>query len=262
MDSFMQQRFITPLALALLALIFNSATLAQEPETEELTTELESTTAAQAVVANDDREKDYLTDTYAYIADEFLVPLRSTPCGRCTIVHRGLKSGTKLQLLEIVDGWGHLITDKGTEGWLEEQFISREPIARIQVVQQAKKLASLTASNAELRNTIKELRDSSKTIRGKLNQFDGDKASLQRELAEIKTISADAIAINQQNEQLVKNNLMLQRENDTLKANVDDLQKDHRNQSFLYGGLTVFLGAILVVLIPKLRGRKRFSEWS
>ena len=36
----MQQRFITPLALALLALIFNSATLAQEPETEELTTEL------------------------------------------------------------------------------------------------------------------------------------------------------------------------------------------------------------------------------
>lgn len=258
----MQQRFITPLALALLALIFNSATLAQEPETEELTTELESTIAAQAVVANDDREKDYLTDTYAYIADEFLVPLRSTPCGRCTIVHRGLKSGTKLQLLEIVDGWAHLITDKGTEGWLEEQFISREPIARIQVVQQAKKLASLTASNAELRNTIKELRDSSKTIRGKLNQFDGDKASLQRELAEIKTISADAIAINQQNEQLVKNNLMLQRENDTLKANVDDLQKDHRNQSFLYGGLTVFLGAILVVLIPKLRGRKRFSEWS
>ena len=54
---------------------------------------------------------------------------------------------------------------------------------------------------------------------------------------------------------------MLQRENDVLKANFEDLQKDRRNESFLYGGLTVFLGAILVVLIPKLRGRKRFSEW-
>jgi SH3 domain protein len=54
---------------------------------------------------------------------------------------------------------------------------------------------------------------------------------------------------------------MLQGENDVLKANFDDLQKDMRNESFLYGGFTVFLGAILVVLIPKLRGRKRFSEW-
>ncbi len=81
------------------------------------------------------------------------------------------------------------------------------------------------------------------------------------ELAEIKNISSDAIALNNQNDQLVKNNHMLQRENDALKANVDDLQKDKRNESFLYGGLTVFLGAILVVLIPKLRGRKRFSEW-
>jgi SH3 domain protein len=54
---------------------------------------------------------------------------------------------------------------------------------------------------------------------------------------------------------------MLQGENDVLNASLNDLQKDKRNQSFLYGGLTVFLGAILVVLIPKLRGRKRFSEW-
>ncbi|MBT5105216.1 MAG: TIGR04211 family SH3 domain-containing protein, partial [Porticoccaceae bacterium] len=81
------------------------------------------------------------------------------------------------------------------------------------------------------------------------------------ELAEIREISSDAIALSEQNQQLVKNNHMLQRENDSLKANVDDLQKDQRNESFLYGGLTVFLGAILVILIPKLRGRKRFSEW-
>ena len=81
------------------------------------------------------------------------------------------------------------------------------------------------------------------------------------ELAEIRELSSDSIALSDQNEQLVKNNHMLQRENDSLKANVDDLQKDQRNESFLYGGLTVFLGALLVILIPKLRGRKRFSEW-
>jgi SH3 domain protein len=106
-----------------------------------------------------------------------------------------------------------------------------------------------------------ELRQQSKSLRGKLDSTQGSKENLVAELASIKEISSDVIALNEQNQKLVKQNHMLQRENDVLKANFDDLQKDKRNESFLYGGLTVFLGAILVVLIPKLRGRKRFSEW-
>ena len=105
------------------------------------------------------------------------------------------------------------------------------------------------------------MRQASKAIRSKLDNTEDDKSGLAKELADLKEISSDAVALDQQNKQLVKNNHMLQRENDALKANVDDLQKDRRNESFLYGGLTVFLGAILVILIPKLRGRKRFSEW-
>ena len=105
------------------------------------------------------------------------------------------------------------------------------------------------------------MNQASKAVRGELDNSQDTQNSLAAELAEIREISADSLALSEQNQQLVKNNHMLQRENDSLKANVDDLQKDQRNESFLYGGLTVFLGAILVILIPKLRGRKRFSEW-
>ena len=66
--------------------------------------------------------------------------------------------------------------------------------------------------------------------------------------------------MSQQNEQLVKNNHMLQRENDALKANVDDLQKDKRNESFLYGGLTVFLGAIPLLLFPNCAVENAFPS--
>ena len=31
-----------------------------------------------------------------FISDEFYVPLRSSPCSTCKIVHKGLKTGTKL----------------------------------------------------------------------------------------------------------------------------------------------------------------------
>lgn len=237
------------LALPILALSISHSALAQEAE------DLES--AATPATA----EKVYLEEKSVWVSDEFLVPLRSTPCARCTIVHRGLKSGTQLRLLEMVDGWGHLITNRGIEGWMEEQYLVDQPIARIKVKQQQKELAALKKRNAELDKIVSELNLASKAVRGELDSSQGQQKSLATQLAEIREISSDAITLSEQNQQLVKNNHMLQRENDSLKANVDDLQKDQRNESFLYGGLTVFLGAILVILIPKLRGRKRFSEW-
>jgi SH3 domain protein len=206
-------------------------------------------------------EKAYPQEKTVYVIDEFLVPLRETPCSRCTIVHRGIKTGSKMRLLEVVDGWGHVITARGIEGWMESQYLIDEPIARIKLNQQQKELAALKKRNSDLDKDFQELRAESKALRDQLDSSLGDNETVASELAEIRAISADAITLNQQNEQLVKNNHMLQRENDALKANVDDLQKDKRNESFLYGGLTVFLGAILVILIPKLRGRKRFSEW-
>jgi SH3 domain protein len=206
-------------------------------------------------------EKVYPEEKTVYVIDEFFVPLRATACSRCTIVHRGIKTGSKMRLLEVVDGWGHVITARGIEGWMESQYLIDEPIARIKLNQQQKELAALKKRNSDLDKDFQELRAESKALRDQLDSSLGDTETVASELAEIRAISADAITLNQQNEQLVKNNHMLQRENDALKANVDDLQKDKRNESFLYGGLTVFLGAILVILIPKLRGRKRFSEW-
>ena len=56
-----------------------------------------------------------------YVSDEFFVPLRETPCARCKIIHRGIKSGTKIELLDNLDGWGLVSTAKGYKGWMPEQ---------------------------------------------------------------------------------------------------------------------------------------------
>lgn len=196
-----------------------------------------------------------------YVSDEFYVPLRETPCPRCKIVHRGIKSGTELKLLETREGWGLVLTSKGVEGWMEQQHLVDSPVARTQLNANERRMKKLVDRNSQLEKILDELRQQSKLLRGKLDSTEGSKENLLSELAAIKEVSSDAIALNEQNQVLVKQNHMLQGENDVLKANLNDLQKDKRNQSFLYGGLTVFLGAILVVLIPKLRGRKRFSEW-
>jgi SH3 domain protein len=241
-------------ALPILALSISHSVFSQEAENDAL-----DTTDSPAAFAAE--EKVYLENTSAWVSDEFFVPLRSTPCARCTIVHRGLKSGTKLRLLERVDGWGHLITNQGIEGWLEEQYLEDQPTARIRVKEQQKELAALKKRNSDLDKIVGELTQASKAVHGDLDKSQKNQNNLVTELAEIRDISSDAIAMSVQNKQLVKNNHMLQSENDSLKANVNDLQKDQRNKSFVYGGLAVFLGAILAILIPTLRRRKRFSEW-
>jgi len=144
---------------------------------------------------------------------------------------------------------------------MEQQYLVDSPVARTQLNANERRMKKLVDRNSQLEKILDELRQQSKLLRGKLDSTEGSKENLLSELAAIKEVSSDAIALNEQNQVLVKQNHMLQGENDVLKANLNDLQKDKRNQSFLYGGLTVFLGAILVVLIPKLRGRKRFSEW-
>jgi SH3 domain protein len=243
----------------LLTAYLSSNVLAQEPDaTDSSAQPAEAVILKPQVEAEPERFSPPLT---RYISDQFYVPLRETPCSRCKIVHRGIKSGTSLQLLSLKDGWALVLTDRGVEGWMEQQHLMDQPVARAQLVKDQAKLAKLQSRNNQLEQIMGELRQQSKSLRGQLSNTEGSKENLAKELATIKEISSDAIALNAQNQELVKQNHMLQAENDVLTANFDDLQKDKRNESFLYGGLTVFLGAILVVLIPKLRGRKRFSEW-
>ena len=99
------------------------------------------------------------------------------------------------------------------------------------------------------------------SLRAQIAEAELDRKKLTKELTNIKLVSAKEIALNEQNQLLVKHNHMLQEERDVLRANVDDLQNNTSNQSFLYGGFLVFIGAILAAIIPRVRGRKRLSEW-
>ena len=196
-----------------------------------------------------------------YVSDEFFVPLRETPCPRCKIVHWGIKSGTKVDLFEVKDGWGLVATKKGYKGWMEEQFISSTPAGRQLLAQANQEKADVADRVAQLMEHIKNLEQQSEEWQQKIDAIEGDNQNLRSQISEVKGISSDPIALNKQNQTLVKQNHMLRTDKDVLQAEVEVLSNDHRNQSFIYGGITVFLGALLAILIPRLRGRKRLSEW-
>jgi SH3 domain protein len=196
-----------------------------------------------------------------YISDQFYVPLRSSPCSTCKIVHKGLKSGTRLFVYEHEDDWTLVATDSGYRGWIRRQHLIKNKIARVILAENANEIERLGSENRRLELDMQNSFELVESLRAQITDIAGDRVKLSKELADIKLVASKEIALNEQNQLLVKHNHMLQEERDVLRANVNDLQNNTKNQSFLYGGFLVFLGAILAAIIPRIRGRKRLSEW-
>jgi SH3 domain protein len=201
------------------------------------------------------------TPEIGYISDQFYVPLRSSPCPTCKIVHKGLKSGTKLSVLGEQEEWTLVTTESGYRGWIRSQHLANEPVARERLEESQFTINSLRSTNAQLELDMQNSFELVESLRASINELKTSRDSLSKELANIKSISSNGIVLDEQNQLLVKHNHMLQEERDVLRTNVDDLQNNKRNESMLYGGFLVVLGSILAAIIPRLRGRKRLSDW-
>jgi SH3 domain protein len=70
-----------------------------------------------------------------YVSDIFYVPLRSGNSNKHRIIHRGLKSGTPLTLIEsdLETKLSRVSTSTGIEGWIQSQYLSETMIARTQL---------------------------------------------------------------------------------------------------------------------------------
>ena len=198
-----------------------------------------------------------------YISDELRVPLRKSPCNGCAIIHRGLVAGTKLTLNNTENDWASVTTSSGLSGWLPLQYLVSKPIARDLLNAAEANTRMIAEENADLKNRVSELESSLNEVEKQNAELSLTNKDLETELLAIKKLSSNALSLQEQNETLVKQNRMLQSEVDVLTATRDQLSNDNSRQWFLYGGITVCLGALLTVLVPRLRPRKkRFSEWA
>lgn len=75
-----------------------------------------------------------------YVSDILYVPLRSGSSSKNRIVHKGLKSGTPITLLEEVEGWAKVKTRRNLEGWIQSRYLLKSPTAGIKLAQAQQKL--------------------------------------------------------------------------------------------------------------------------
>ena len=195
-----------------------------------------------------------------YISDVLYVPLRSGPSGEHRIIHYGLPSGTAFEVLGEDESakFTQVRTENGTEGWIPTQYLVNQPIASARLAQaetEIERLESLLAGDtstlaAELedaRNEAARNAESAETVR-----------ELEAQLAEIRRVSASAVATQQENLKLSEANAELRRERDDLIAQTEQLQGDVELRWMLVGGGMV-LGGLLIGVWVGSRSRRRRS---
>lgn len=198
----------------------------------------------------------------AYVTDQFEVTLRSGSSTQNTIL-RMLRSGTTVEVLETdpETGYSRIITAAGTEGYVLSRFLMDEPAARDQLAGMRRQMSNLRQRNQELEARLGQAtanRDEFRQERDRLAKGNQDKDA---ELANIRRVSANAIELSNQNQELQTS---LQSMNHRLQAQTSEIQelKAKKNRDWFIAGAAVLIGGILLgLLLPKLRMRRR-SSWS
>ena len=199
-----------------------------------------------------------------YVRDYLYVPLRSGESSSHRIIHKGLKSGTAVHLLQTnaESGYSLIRLKDGTEGWLPTQYLM-EDIGNDAKLRQAQgQIQSLKADLGPTGEKLLSLKNDKQSLTQALEKTTEQLTEKTKELEAIKTISAGAIKMeadyNEQRIQLENNQVTI----DALNIENEQLKKSLRNQDFILGAIVLLSGMLVYAFLQWLFTRKRRrSEW-
>ncbi len=199
-----------------------------------------------------------------YVSDEQVVTLRSGQGTEFRIVHRGLRSGTKLTVLEEDEGNGYtkVQTGSGIEGWILTRFLMNNPSAKAQLADLREKIRLASQSESEQIETITNLQNERDSLAEQLETLQAQHDVLASEYGELQIASGDVINLQNQNLSLGENNAKLSAKVEILTAENERLKDDKTTSQWLYGALIALGGFILALLSGAVKSRKRTSEWA
>ena len=197
-----------------------------------------------------------------YISDQIYVPLRGGPGNEYRILHRGLRTGTSMKLLEEDAGNGFskvLLGDQ--EGYIRNQYLTAEAPALVVLPGVREQAGKAQTENRELRSQLSKRDSELKSLNKSLKDTEVLLNSKTEDMLRLEEVTADPLAIDRRNKELMEENLQLKNEVQVLEAENSQLVQDNSIRWYLYGGGTILLGILLGLFLPMMRVEKKQSDW-
>ncbi|HET8710121.1 MAG TPA: TIGR04211 family SH3 domain-containing protein [Spongiibacteraceae bacterium] len=197
-----------------------------------------------------------------YVRDWITIPLHQGQSADSAVVHSGVSSGTPLTVVQDDPGSGftRVRTSAGVEGWIASRYLMAEPTARMQLDKVTAEVEALRKTNARLEQEQANIPQDQKLAAQQITQLRSDNTRLQQELQVFQQAPDSAAQMARDNIALKKSNGELSAQIVTAEKTISELRHAQNYTLFREGALAVFAGAILTVLIPRLKPKKR-SEW-
>jgi SH3 domain protein len=162
---------------------------------------------------------------------------------------RMIRSGTPVDVLEsdAASGYTRVRMPGGTEGWILTRYLMAEPATRGELVASQQRVDRLTRENRELT--------------GERNRLSSEADALAEELARLKNLSTNALALEEANKRFEANASRDRKTIQDLKVENDRLSGTSTREWFLAGGGVLFFGLLLGLILPRIRWRRKRS-WS
>jgi SH3 domain protein len=193
-----------------------------------------------------------------WVSDQFEITMRSGPSTENAIILM-LPSGTALEVLERDEesGYARVQTGSGRDGWVLSRYLMSQPPARQQVADLAEQLSRARSRGDSLSGQFEAVQQQQEDTAAQLRKLQEEKNALSGELEEVRRISADVLAINEDNRDL------RQRLSDTeitlnmIEEENHALRSRQNRDWFVAGAAVLFVGMLMGLVIPRIRLRRR-----
>lgn len=200
-----------------------------------------------------------------YIRDILYVPLRDGQSVEYRILHRAVRTGTKLERLESNKdtGYSRIRMSDGLEGWLQSQYLVKEPVARDLLVKVEQELGKLKNRHQQTLIELEEFTSREADITESNTSLQSKNDALTDELNNLTALAANVIAIDEQNKQFLEEHDSLLNEIDALFVANQSFQDTSNQQWFLRGAGIILVGLLIGFWTSrKLYNKRSSTGWS
>ena len=196
-----------------------------------------------------------------YISDQLIVTVRSGKGNQYKILET-LPTSSPVNVLEEDKNYVKVITQKGTEGYIQRHYVTKTLPKKTQIKQLTKEIAALQQQLETQHQSVSTFQDATGEMKNQITelstQLDQAQLTLKTKEDEYQALlnkSDNVLELSSENEQLVEENNMLDSELLVLREENQNFHRSNMIQWFL-AGAGVFLGGWIIGKISRKKRRR------
>jgi len=194
-----------------------------------------------------------------FVGDNLVIMIRTGQSTKHKIV-RAISSGTQLQVLETGEEYSRVRTKNDIEGWVLNQYLIDEPVAKHKLALARKQIAIMETQNAQVMQELQMAKEERNALKKNLRLIEKEKEQQIDEANHLRSLAAQPLKLSDENQQLSLSKVSLENQVNTLQQEITALRDETKKQWFLTGAGVVLAGILIGLTLSRMR-RVRKSDW-